>query len=170
MTKAFLRQPDMLVITPSNQSPWVGHVDAPDDRFTRAQLYQMGQRGMVPETVEAITVYREATSREMWWPTGAPAPVFQFDCPVLERRRDGKVKVMAPSGEGKFVLANGWVREPSRRNRHILAAQEASRRAAIGAAGLAAVLLASMLFRAVIAARTPATPATVVVAQIRGDL
>lgn len=50
------------------------------------------------------------------------------------------------------------------------AADEASRRAAIGAAGLGATLLASMLFRAVIAAHTPTTPATVVVAQTRGDL
>ncbi len=41
------------------------------------------------------------------------------------------------------------------------AADEASRRAAIGAAGLGALLLASMLFRAVIAAQLPPAGATV---------
>ena len=124
--RIFPRQPDKLVITPSGQSPWVGFPEAAGDRFTAAQAYWMRARGLDPAACEAITVFREATSREMYWGAGCAPPVFQFDCPVLGRRADGKVKVLAPSGEGKFVLANGWVRLPSRLNLNVLGEQIAA--------------------------------------------
>lgn len=117
----FPRQPDKIVITPSNQSPWIGSVDAPDQRFTLQQLYVLSLAGRDPAQVEAVTVFREATTREMWWPTGSPPPVFQFDCPVVQRLGDGRIKVIAPGGDKKIVLANGWVRMPSRGNRKLLA-------------------------------------------------
>lgn len=124
--RIFPRQPDKFVITPSSQSPWIGYLGAPDARFTKMQHYRMRELRLDPETCETITVYREATSREMSWGIGMPPPVFQFDCPVLGHRADGKVKVLSPSGEGKFVLANGWVRMPSRLNLKVLGEQIAA--------------------------------------------
>jgi hypothetical protein len=121
----FPRQPDKLVVTPSNQSPWVGYIDE-DDRFTRAQRAAMSMRNIVvSDLLFVVTVFREATTREMWWASTAAPPVFQFDCPVLQVLGDGRLKVIAPSGDVKIVLANGWVRTPSRRNRHLLQAKAA---------------------------------------------
>ncbi|WP_245653601.1 hypothetical protein [Sphingomonas pituitosa] len=117
----FPRQPSNLVITPSNQSPWVGWLNAPGDRFTRAQLGAMKANNIDPNThAFIITVFREATMREMWWPRGDAPPVFQFDCPVMSVTSDGRYRVIAPSGDVKIVLANGWVKMPSRPNRHLL--------------------------------------------------
>ncbi|MDO7841112.1 hypothetical protein [Sphingomonas immobilis] len=109
-----MRQPDRIQITPSASQPWYGWCDE-GQRFTRAQLHGMKHRGIDPETVEAITVKRSATSREMWWPTNQAAPVFEFDCPVMSRRRDGRLNIMAPSGEIKPVEADGWVKRPKAR-------------------------------------------------------
>ncbi|KTF68655.1 hypothetical protein ATB93_13090 [Sphingomonas sp. WG] len=117
----FPRQRDKIVIAPSNQSPWVGWLDAPGDRFTRAQVGAMKGNGIDPDTHGVfVTVFREATSREMYWPRGVAPPVFQFDCPVLSVTRDGRLRVIAPSGDVKIVLRNGWVKEPSYLNRHLL--------------------------------------------------
>lgn len=122
----FPRQPEEVVLTPSNWSPWYGWCDA-GQRFTRTQLYALKQAGRDPAAVETITVFREATQREMYWPKNQPPPVYQFDCPVTGRMRDGRVRVIAPSGEGKIVLGSGWVREPSRLNQPMLAQQDAER-------------------------------------------
>ena len=69
-----------------------------------------------PPTVEVITVRRQATDREMWWPIGSPPPVFAFECPVIHRRADGKVRVIAPAGMVKLVRADGWAGFPCREN------------------------------------------------------
>lgn len=121
----FPRQPAQLVVTPSNQSPWVGWLNAPGDRFTRAQLGAMKANNIDPDTHKRfVTVFREATTREMWWPRGDAPPVFQFDCPVMSETADGRLRVIAPSGDVKIVLANGWVKIPSRPNRHLLDRKE----------------------------------------------
>jgi hypothetical protein len=118
---AFPRQPAQLVITPSNQSPWVGWLDAQGDRFTRAQVSAMKRNDIDPQTHAVfVTVFREATTREMYWARGAAPPVFQFDCPVMSVTADGRLRVIAPSGDVKIVLKNGWVKMPSRPNRHLL--------------------------------------------------
>lgn len=119
------RQPDRIVLTPSNWSPWYGWIDE-GERFTRTQLYALGQAGLDASTVETIAAYREATQREMYWPKNEPPPVFQFDCPVIGHLKDGRVRVIAPSGESKIILGNGWVRQPSRLNLPLLAQQAAS--------------------------------------------
>lgn len=103
-----MRQPATIIITPSASQPWYGTA-AEGDRYTRQQLYHMVQRGMNPATAEAITVKREATSKEMWWPIGEAPPIFEFDCPIISRRRDGKLNVLTPSGDVKAVLDDGWV-------------------------------------------------------------
>ncbi|WP_084581826.1 hypothetical protein [Sphingomonas azotifigens] len=122
----FPRQPAQLVITPSNQSPWVGWPNSPGDRFTRAQVSAMKRNGIDPETHAVfVTVFREATTREMYWPRGDAPPVFQFDCPVLSTTSDGRLRVIAPSGDVKIVLRNGWVKEPSYLNQHLLDRKDA---------------------------------------------
>lgn len=122
----FPRQPPASVIAPSNQSPWVGRVERADDRFTTTQLYYMARLGRTAdEPGECITVFREATQREMYWARGEAPPVYQFDCPVIGRRRDGKVHVIAPGGDKKWVFRNGWVDQPHHLNRHLLNKGEA---------------------------------------------
>lgn len=98
-------------ITPSNIDPWGGAMQE-GDRFTSEQVRDMQRRGIDPETVETLKVTRKATSRELWWPSGQPAPVFIFECPVLMRRLDGRVKVISPSGMAKLVYADGSIKKP----------------------------------------------------------
>ena len=105
------RAPPQMVITPSNQGPWIGWLDA-GERFTRPQLYYLRHRGFDPATVEWIMVRRCATHREMYIPAGAPTPAFEFECPIILRRADGRLNVLSPSGESKIVLADGWVSHP----------------------------------------------------------
>ena len=106
-----MRQPATVKWTPSRPSPWYGAA-RDGDRFTAQQIAALAGRGDSPDTCEAITVRRPASMEEMWWPIGQAAPVFEFDCPVVQRLADGRVKVIAPSGENKIVLGDGWVRRP----------------------------------------------------------
>ena len=160
----FPRQPETVIITPSNPSPWYGF-PAEGDRLTAQQKHHWAELGR-DDAPEIITVFREATTREMWWSSISAPPVFQFDCPVIKRLADGRIRVISPYGMDKIVLASGWVKEPSKRNRHLLPpeqrradwrkpGQQAGRRLSIGAAVLAALLLGSMLFRSVLAAQLP---------------
>lgn len=126
-TKAptFPRQPDHVVISPSGWSPWIGWGNTPDDRFTRAQVAEMKRKGIDPDTHGFfVTVFREATHREMVWPRGDAPPVFQFDCPVLSVTKDNRLRVIAPNGDVKIVLRNGWAHEPHYLNRHLLDRKE----------------------------------------------
>lgn len=104
-------QPDRFVMNPSRAYPWYGWRD-PGERFTRTQLWALRRLGHDPAAVEAITVFREATKAEMWWPTTGLPPVFSFACPV-RRRRGERVVVLAPDGTEQTVRADGWVRAPS---------------------------------------------------------
>jgi len=110
------RHPAQMVISPSNQSPWLGWRD-PGQRFTRPQLYYLRHRGFDPDTVEWIMVRRCATQREMSWSRGDPIPAFEFECPIVLRRADGRLNVLSPSGESKIVLADGWVSHPPQNRR-----------------------------------------------------
>lgn len=106
-------QPDRIVINPSRAYPWYG-AWRPGDRFTEAQLYIIRRLGRDPVTIDTITVHREATTREMWWPTTQLPPVFAFDCPVLARGPE-QVRIVAPDGTGKRIAASGWVGPCTRR-------------------------------------------------------
>jgi hypothetical protein len=108
-----MRQPETIYVTPSSPNPWYGAA-GPGDRFTRQQLAAMARVKLDPETVAAITVRRNATTREFWWPKGDPAPVFEFDCPILSRRRDGRLNIIAPAGVPAIVLDDGWVARPKK--------------------------------------------------------
>ncbi len=116
------RQPDVLHITPSKPNPWYGTI-VPGEKFTAEQMAELAARRL--SCVEMITVRREATDREMYWPIGAWAPVYAFDCPVIGQRVEkftidgrqitlARPKVIAPNGEAKLIRADGWVRRPSR--------------------------------------------------------
>jgi hypothetical protein len=83
------------VVSPSNQSPWIGWPDK-GQRFTRAQIYYLRHRGFDPATVEWIMVRRCATLREMWWGREGPTPAFEFACPIILRRADGRLTILAP--------------------------------------------------------------------------
>ena len=107
------RQPDRVHITPSRSQPWYGAI-VTGRRFTRQQEAELIKLGADIATAEAITVKRQATGRELWWPTGQLPPVYAFECPVILRRADGRVKVITPSGERKLVRADGWAHPPRR--------------------------------------------------------
>lgn len=102
------RQPETPVIIPSKPNPWYGAI-IDGSVFTREQLSELEKRDRDPATVERMTVRRNATDREMWWPNGSLPPVYEFECPVLGRRADGRVRVIAPNGFGKLVYSDGWI-------------------------------------------------------------
>lgn len=108
------RQPMSMVISPSSQSPWIGWVDR-GQRFTRTQIYYLRKRGLDPATVEGVMVRRCATQREMFWGRDDPTPAFEFECPLILRRADGRLNILAPSGESKIVMADGWVAHPKKK-------------------------------------------------------
>jgi len=102
------RQPETLYVTPSKPNPWYGTII--DGRPLTAQQYRaMTDAGLHPTHCETITVTRNATTREMYWPKGSAAPQYQFECPVLARGRDGSIKIISPSGLTETVSADGFV-------------------------------------------------------------
>lgn len=110
------RQPAVLYITPSQPNPWYGGITA-GKRFTREQELALAHLGINPGDAEAITVKRQATDREYSWPMGQLPPEFHFECPVLHRRPDGRVKVLSPAGFAKIVFDDGWIRRPRKARR-----------------------------------------------------
>lgn len=118
------RQPSRLYISPSKTYLWYGciiggtHNDLATVgglQFTEQQTEAMCARGVDPETCEVMTVKRQATDREICSGWGVMPPVFAFDCPVLGRRADGKVKIITPSGDAKFIRGDGWANKPRTR-------------------------------------------------------
>lgn len=102
------RQPETLYIIPSKPQPWYGAIVA-GDALTRQQRYAMERRGL-PADAATITVRRLASDREYYWPNGTKQrPYFEFACPIDRRRKDGRIFVIAPSGDVKLVHADGWV-------------------------------------------------------------
>ncbi len=120
------RQPETLYITPSKPNPWYGGYHE-GDKLTAQQRCTLSTREIDQSKVEIVTVYRQATDREMWWPKGYGLlpPLFAFDCPVLARMADGFVRVVTPNGEVKRVIplyGRLWATAPRglrQANRHI---------------------------------------------------
>lgn len=119
------RQPALRVYTPSKPNPWhgtiidyevVNYAQTGGERFTGQQVCTLHEMELNPATVEVITVKRQPSSREWGVPRVGELPdVFAFDCPVIERRRDGKIKVISPSGNLNWIEPTGWVSPPSTR-------------------------------------------------------
>ena len=109
------RQPAVIYIAPSKQQPWYGAI-VPDQRFTAQQLAQLDKRGLDPATVGVLTVRRNATTSEMYWPLGSLPPVYAFDCPVITHGAD-RVTVIAPDGSTRKVYPDGWTTPPPKRRR-----------------------------------------------------
>lgn len=114
MGKVMGRQPDLVQIVPSRPNPWYGSI-VPDQRFTLEQLRTLQRRSIDPATVETITVTRNATQAEAYWGLRQLPPVYQFECPVVHRRQDGRIMVIAPIGDEKLVYADGWPTPPRKR-------------------------------------------------------
>ena len=116
------RQPALRVYTPSNPNPWHGSIIGGreensaivgGERFTYEQTRTLEEMGIDPATVEVITVKRQATAKEWGNPDlGCLPDVFAFECPVLVRRADGKIKVISPIGNKNWVEATGWTSPP----------------------------------------------------------
>ncbi len=116
------RQPALRVSTPSGPNPWhgtiigyevVGSAQVGGERFTGEQGRTLREMGLDPDTVEVITVRRQATPREWGNPdTGCLPDVFAFECPVVGRRRDGKIKVISPIGNLNWIESTGWTSPP----------------------------------------------------------
>jgi hypothetical protein len=101
------RQPETLWITPSRPNPWYGSI-VEGQRFTMQQVQALRSLGTDPETAEAVTVTRNATTREMYWPKSSEPPCYQFECPVLARRR-GRISIISPSGITVTIDADCFV-------------------------------------------------------------
>lgn len=116
--------------TPSGKapSPWFGTIingiknraaQEGGERFTREQLYELNARGLDPETVETMTVKRQATQDEVWFARTSMPPVFAFDCPVIGKGTEGRIRVIAPGGPTKLVQPDGWAKPPRTRPERI---------------------------------------------------
>ena len=118
------RQPAEARITPSKPNPWYGTITGGTreagaikggSRFTAEQDRELARRG-IDDTVDvqALTVRRSATMAEAWWPDTQPPPVFEFECPVIGTRADGRLVVISPAGDAKLVQPDGWTSAPGR--------------------------------------------------------
>lgn len=108
------RQPATLYVTPSGEHPWYGTYLG-NRALSEQQFNAMISAGLDLTSPETVTVRRNATDREMWWGLNSFPPYFEFECPVLSRLADGRIKVIAPSGANKIVLSDGWATRPGKR-------------------------------------------------------
>lgn len=117
------RWPAVAKITPSNPSPWYGSIPGAErhsgsmrggTRFTTEQQAAIVQRGLSTADVPAMVVRRRATMAEAWWPQGSPAPLYEFECPIVGHRADGRRLVITPAGMAKLVQCDGWITAPRR--------------------------------------------------------
>lgn len=105
-------QPANFRVTPSKPvNPWCSQWLA-GDHYSRHQRAVMQRDRIDPETVGFIRVKRSAVQTETWFPKGYPAPVHEYDCPILQRRLDGKLRILSPAGVPVIVLDDGWVAVP----------------------------------------------------------
>ena len=79
--------------------------DRPHDQIARPR--SLISRGIDVLTAPAMKVQRNAADHEIYSGLGLPA-VYQFECPILSTRADGRVRVISPSGGEKLVEADGW--------------------------------------------------------------
>ena len=114
------RQPAKIAWVPSKPlSPWCGairggvktgfgdHSITGGERFTEQQVAGLISRGLDVLTAPAMTVQRNAPDSDICSGLGLPG-VYQFECPILSTRADGRVRVISPSGAEKLVEADGW--------------------------------------------------------------
>lgn len=106
--------PNETWITPSVLNAWRGS-RRPGARWTIMQEQFADQHSVDLETCEAIKVRSKVSAREAWWPTGQPAPVYVFECPVIRRRKDGHLLVLSPAGLAKWVYPDGSISKGSMR-------------------------------------------------------
>ncbi|QBE91463.1 hypothetical protein DRN02_005075 [Sphingomonas paucimobilis] len=120
------RQPDKRAVQISGRYPWYGDIrgysveggaQVGGERWTREQVMAIMRLGLDPLTCEAMTVRRQSTPGEWWVGLNALPVVFAFDCPIVQRMKSGRIKVIAPNGDFKFVLPDGWGHRPFRRPR-----------------------------------------------------
>ncbi|WP_242183288.1 hypothetical protein [Sphingomonas sp. CARO-RG-8B-R24-01] len=107
------RQPEIKLVTPSKPNPWYGSFEE-GKPFTHQQVAAMITAGITPVGCEAIEVKRNATNGEYWWPLRSPPPYFAFQCPVIGRMADGRIKIISPSGLPQIVRSDGWVGAPGK--------------------------------------------------------
>ena len=123
------RQPAIRYITPSKApNPWYGTIvgyttnaEAQEggDRFTLEQQHALACRGLHADTVETMTVKRQASSEEVYWMPNTLPEVFAFECPVVGQHKDGRPRVIAPSGKEMIVRPDGWTKWPKTKLRRI---------------------------------------------------
>lgn len=115
------RQPASYRLAPSAaRFPWYGTIEggegvgfgghsiAGGQRFTNEQARECISRGLDVLTAPALTVRRNVGILELSVGTFRPLPVYQFECPIVHKMADGRVRVIAPSGAEKLVEADGW--------------------------------------------------------------
>lgn len=115
------RQPVAYLITPSAaRFPWYGTIEGGEktgfgghsitggQRFTNEQARECISRGLDVLTAPAMTVRRNSTMNEIWCGFRDLRPVYEFECPIIRKMADGRVRVIAPSGDEKLVEADGW--------------------------------------------------------------
>ena len=123
------RQPAVRYITPSKApNPWYGSIvgytadewaQKGGDRFTLEQQHALACRGLNPDTVETMTVKRQATTQEVYWMPGELPEVYAFECPVVGHHKDGRPRVISPSGYEKIVRQDGWTTWPKTKLKRI---------------------------------------------------
>jgi len=115
------RQPSAWLVTPSKTPyAWYGTIEDGEKvgfgghsikggrRFTNEQAREVMKRGLDVLTAPAMTVQRNVGMLELTpGPPGLPS-VYQFECPIIRKLADGRVRVIAPSGAEKLVEADGW--------------------------------------------------------------
>lgn len=107
-------RPDVVKWTPSKGLPWWIGTWREDHRFTVEQERVLIELARDPVTASAITVSREACPRaEVGGMLRQWLPVYQFDCPVLAHRADGKITIIAPDGSRRNIRGDGWATKPS---------------------------------------------------------
>ncbi len=123
------RQPATFLITPSKRRPaWYGTIDGGEktgfgghsiiggQRFTNEQARECISRGLDVLTAPAMTVRRNVGMLELCLGTRGIPPVYEFQCPIIRKLADGRVRVIAPSGAEKIVEGDGWT-SPDRSRR-----------------------------------------------------
>ena len=115
------RQPASYRLAPSAaRFPWYGTIEGGaltgfgghsitgGKRFTNEQARECISRGLDVLTAPAMTVRRNVGILELSVGTFRPVPVYEFQCPIVRKMADGRVRVIAPSGAEKLVEADGW--------------------------------------------------------------
>jgi hypothetical protein len=122
-TKVLGRQPTIMKWTPSKGLPWYyGDIrgfteedgaQVGGERFTVEQQLSMAVHGIAPDTRETMTIYRQATDEERWWPPGTLPARFAFECPIVALRRDMRLTIIAPDGRTMPAFQDGWAKRPN---------------------------------------------------------